>query len=74
MRYGQLRGTAEYSQSIQSEVNNRINSAINRPHARFANVPQSLDLKLYNRDRLSIHYVNQNLDRVRHAHVRYNTL
>lgn len=74
MRYGQLRGTAEYSQSIQSEVNNRTNSAVGGPRARLATAPQSIDLKLHNRDRLSIHYVNQHLDRVRHAHVRYNTL
>ena len=73
-RYGQLSGTAEYSQSVQTEVNNRTNSAISRPHARLATAPQSLDLKLHNRDRLSVNYVNQHLDRVRHAHERYNIL
>lgn len=72
MAYGQLRGAVEQSQRLQTEVNNeqnRING--NNSRGRFVTVPQSLEQRVYNRDRLSPLYINQNLPRLRNAYERY---
>jgi hypothetical protein len=72
LRYGQVGGTAEYSQSIQTEINDHTNSVIGaNQHGRLASAPQSLDLQLYNRDRLSVAYINQHMARIREAYQRY---
>lgn len=72
MRYGQVGGTAEYNQSIKTEVNNRVNRVIGaNQYGRLATAPQSLDLQVNNRDRRSLQYFEQHLDRARQAYQRY---
>lgn len=68
--YGQLKGTAEYNQSVQTEVADDINAVAGAgQRGRLAQVPQSLDVKLYNRDRLSTRYLDMHLDRLRAAYL-----
>jgi hypothetical protein len=72
--YGQLRGTPEYTQSIQTEVGDELNAvAGSSQRGRFASAPRSLDTQLYGRDRLSVNELNRHLDRLRQAYLQYVT-
>jgi len=72
-RFVQLRGSAEFSQGLQT----RIGVANGNPLAgagqrgRFANAPLSLDQRVYNRDRMAPAYLLQQLPRLRNAYERY---
>jgi hypothetical protein len=69
--FGQVKGTTEYNQSVQTEVGADINAVAGAgQRGRLAIAPQSLDLKLYNRDRLSIRYIDAHLERLRQAYLR----
>jgi hypothetical protein len=72
MHYGRIGGTTEYNQAIKTEVNNTVNRVIGtQQYARLHTAPQSLNVKLYNRDRISQQYLHQNLDRIHEAYQKY---
>lgn len=71
-RFGQLRGSNDFSLALGTRVGNDSNDLASAgQRGRFADAPYGLDQELYNRDRLSPAYIDQHLPRLRAAYERY---
>lgn len=69
--WGQIAGSADQRQSLQTRVGTVANFLNSRPLGRFGNPPGSLESTVLNRDRTGDDYLMSQLDRLRNAHERY---
>lgn len=70
--YVNVRGNPDFQVGLQTRVGNAANyTAGSGVRGRFATVPASLDLKLYNRDRQSVRYAREHAHRLQEAYQAY---